>query len=412
MTGSPQNAQRADTAPLRRDNSRVNQEHRSASATDFSAGTLGGPGETTRPAFQQPAAAAQQPAAAAQQGAQQPTSQHPTGGQAASGPHTPHGGVPHAQQAPGTYVQHQPTQQHQGGWGAPHGAQHPPQQAYGQPYGAAQQYPQQGYGQQAAPHGGAQQGGMQQGGAVQQGGMQQGGPPQNTRQSAGAPGSGQRGPADGRRESGGSRPATGLAGTSITPVGWALRGLVLVGVAVVSGLVWMLIQPSGPTEEEAAQDPGKPGTPTTQNQFTVELREEGQQGCANVSTGKIKEFFGDYGCEHLTRALYTTTLPDGQRVLTSVVTVRMADSGAAAQLNELVTRDNTGNVMDLVSAGRDLPDDFPGLSSDVGYYSEQQDRLVVVGESGYFSQPDNYEDQRLTEVTRDALRLGWPQDSG
>ncbi|WP_243793082.1 hypothetical protein [Saccharopolyspora gloriosae] len=406
MTGSPQNSQRAETAPLQRDNFLVDQEHRSASPADFSPDTLGGPGETTRPAFHQPSA------------------------------QTPHGGQPQVQQAGGQYgqstpghgqpQQHQPAAQNQvgqnqaaqnqghpaaqAGWGGAiqQYAAHHQGQAYAaqqQPYAAAQQqYPQQGYVQQ-------QQGYAQQ--HVQQGAQQGYGQQQNQQHGAGL---NQRGhPSTSRQEP--VRPAapasatggSGLGGTSITPSGWALRGLVLFGVAVVSGLLWLLIKPADPADE--AQDSPTPG-PQTQHQFNLELREEGQQGCANVSTRKIKEFFGSHRCEHLTRALYTTSLPDGQRVLTSVVTIRMADSETAAQLNELVTQDGTGNVMDLVSAGRDLPDDFPGLSSDVGYYSEQQDRLVVVGESGYFSQVDDYEDQRLTEVTRDALGLGWPQDSG
>lgn len=380
MTGSPQNAQRADTAPLQRDNSLVNHEHRNATPADFGPDTLGGPGETTRPAFHQPSA------------------------------QTPHGGQPHAQQTHGQSTpgygqpqQHHPGAQNhaaqnqgypaaQGAWGGPgqqqYAQQHPGQGYAQQPYAPPpQQYPQQ---QGYAQHSGQQH-------------PQQHGADLNQRAY----------PSTSRHEPVRPAPAAASAGSggtaTITPYGWALRGLVLFGVAVVSGLLWLLIKPSDPAEQ-AGESPVP--VPQTQNRFNLELREEGQQGCVNVSTGKIKEFFNENSCEHLTRALYTTTLPDGQRVLTSVVTIRIADPATAAQLNELVTQDGTGNVMDLVSAGRDLPDEFPGLSSDVGYYSEQQDRLVVVGESGYFSQADDYEDQRLTEVTRDALRLGWPQDSG
>ncbi|MBB5071283.1 hypothetical protein BJ969_004371 [Saccharopolyspora gloriosae] len=358
----------------------MNQEHRSAAPADFSPDTLGGPGEATRPAFHQPSA------------------------------QTSHGGQPHAQQAYGQSTpgygqpqQHHPGAQNQaaqhqshpgaaGSWGGAGQQQYPqhPGQGYGQqqPYAAQQQYPQQ---QGYAQHSGQQQQHQQHGADLNQRAY----------------------PSTNRQEPVRPAPAAagaGVGGTAITPYGWALRGLVLFGVAVVSGLLWLLIKPSSDPAEEAGEAPVP--VPQTQNRFNLELREEGQQGCAKVSTGKIAEFFNDNSCEHLTRALYTATLPDGQRVLTSVVTIRMADAATAAQLNELVTQDGTGNVMDLVSAGRDLPDEFPGLSSDVGYYSEQQARLVVVGESGYFSQPDDYEDQRLTEVTRDALRLGWPQDSG
>ncbi|MEU6130026.1 hypothetical protein ABZ805_12730 [Saccharopolyspora sp. NPDC047091] len=394
----------------------MNQEHRSASPADFSPDTLGGPGETTRPAFQQPSA--QQPHG-------QPPAQQPGGG-----PSTPGYGQPQQNQAQQsqpqqgqnqaaqTQIAHQQAYpQHYQGWGG--------QQQYAQHPGQ-QQYPQQGYGQQNPG---------QQSAGHQNPGQQHPGQQNAPQQSAAQHNPGQHNPAQqnpaypgpqggdinqraypstSRQEAVRPEPAARaggglLAGTSITPSGWLLRGLVLFGVAVVSGLLWLLIKPS--SGDDQAADPPAPA-PQTQNPFHLELREEGQQGCANVSTGRIKAFFNEHSCEHLTRALYTTDLPDGQRVLTSVVTVRLADAASAAQLNQLVTQDNTGNVMDLVSAGRDLPDDFPGLSSDVGYHSEQQDRLVVVGESGYFGKPDNFEDQQLTDVTKDAVRLGWPQDSG
>ncbi|MBA8823350.1 hypothetical protein FHX42_000679 [Saccharopolyspora lacisalsi] len=177
--------------------------------------------------------------------------------------------------------------------------------------------------------------------------------------------------------------------------------------SVLSGVLWLTLGPDSPNQD---QQPN-PRTETQQGKYRFELvrREEGSRNCQSISTSKIAEYFAQHSCAHFTRALYTTTLPGGEQVLTSVVTAKMGGSGVAAQLEQLTTRNATGNIQDLVSAGRSVPDDFPGLSHDYGYASQQQGQLVVIGESAYFERPD-HEDARLKKVTVDALRLGWPQD--
>lgn len=207
-------------------------------------------------------------------------------------------------------------------------------------------------------------------------------------------------------DSGRSWPGAGAQGggpEGLTPVQWALRCAGLLAISVISGLLWLALVPVSSEQSPQAQ-------PLTKFPFRLELREEGRQGCKDVSTKNIAVFFSSHQCEHLTRALYTTTLPSGERVLTSVVAVRMADPASAQQLNRMVTMDDTGNVKDLVSDGR-APKGFPSLKNDYGYASEQQDRLVVVGESAYFGKSVN-DQQQLVEVTREALRLGRPQDEG
>lgn len=191
----------------------------------------------------------------------------------------------------------------------------------------------------------------------------------------------------------------------ITPFGWLLRAGALVAVSVISGAIWLAVTGDG-TEPQPTKPPV--GPPKGKYNF-VQYSSEDVASCAEFSTGKIADFFKTHPCEHLTRALYTTTLPTGQKVLTSVVTARMPDAASAAQLNRLTTADGTGNIEDLVTSGREVPDDFPSLKSDYGYHSEQQDRLVVLGESAYFT--SKKDDQQLTGITIDALRFGWPQDS-
>ncbi|PKW19493.1 hypothetical protein [Saccharopolyspora spinosa] len=188
----------------------------------------------------------------------------------------------------------------------------------------------------------------------------------------------------------------------VTPASWLLRGLGLLVVAVLSGLIWLTLKPD--SGEEAAPTPDLP-----RYQFTPIHREEAFQGCQNVSTAKIKSFFQKQECTHLTRALYSTTLPDGTRVLTSLVTVLMPDAATAQQLNDLTTKDGTGNIRDLVDDGRDGTKGMPTLDDDA-YASDRQDRLVVIGDSAYYDKNTPKKDPTLLDVTREVLKLGWPQE--
>lgn len=194
----------------------------------------------------------------------------------------------------------------------------------------------------------------------------------------------------------------------ITPLGWVWRGLALFAISVVSGLLWLLIDPGG--GDKVADDKSSPDQPPQgRYEFITKKWEQGDGNCGDVSTEKIAEFFEQHPCQHLTRALYITTLNNGERVLTSVVTAKMPTAASASQLEKLTTRNGTGNIEDLVSAGRPVPDDYPDLDGDLGYASQQQGRLVVIGESAYFRNP-NRDDARLKGVTVDALRLGHAQD--
>ncbi|MFD0922296.1 hypothetical protein [Saccharopolyspora rosea] len=193
---------------------------------------------------------------------------------------------------------------------------------------------------------------------------------------------------------------TGRSG--VTPMGWVLRGLALVAVSVVSGLIWIAIKPGSGGESDAP-----PPGPQTRYQFQPLRKEEAFQGCRQVSRDEVATFFEKQECDHLTRALYSTTLPDGRRVLTSVVTVLMPDEASAQQLDALTTRDNTGNIKNLVEEGRDR--NLPELN-DKAYGSQRQGRLVVIGDSAYFDQKTPNKDPVLLDVTNDALKLGWPQD--
>ncbi|WP_223207967.1 hypothetical protein [Actinopolyspora erythraea] len=204
-----------------------------------------------------------------------------------------------------------------------------------------------------------------------------------------------------------SRPRPGGGGSPTTPLGWLGRGLVLCAVSVVSGLLWLVFQPSAPPDTTGGEDAG-PQQPRTAYEFTEYLSDE-PANCADHSTGKIARFFSETPCEHVTRALYTTQLNNGEKVLTSVVTVLMPDAESAESLEKMATRDATGNIEDLVTAGKEVPERYPTLSHDYGYDSTHQGRLVVIGESSYFGRSDS-DDGRLKNVTTEALKLGRGQD--
>lgn len=186
-----------------------------------------------------------------------------------------------------------------------------------------------------------------------------------------------------------------------------IRGLVLVLVSVLSGVLWLVVKPSD--TQSASEDPAtRQEGPNTEYDFEKYAGDE-PANCADHSTMKIADFFEDTACSHITRALYTTQLPNGERVLTSVVTVLMPDASSAAELEKLATRNATGNIEDLVTAGSRVPEGYPELTHDYGYASTHRERLVVIGESSYFHRSGR-DDGRLKHVTSDALQLGAKQD--
>jgi hypothetical protein len=188
-----------------------------------------------------------------------------------------------------------------------------------------------------------------------------------------------------------------------TPLSWVVRASILLAISVVSGLIWHVILHS--SDKQVASPP--PTGPHTQHPFTTIGSSDGGQSCKQVSTGKVAVFFAQHPCAHLTRALYSTTVPEGQ-VLTSLVTVRMPDAASAAALNTLDTQTNTGDIKPLPNPpGPNLPTfNYPYT-----YASQQQNELVVIAESVYFSRPTSTQDKTLLSVTGDALQLGWPQES-
>jgi hypothetical protein len=180
------------------------------------------------------------------------------------------------------------------------------------------------------------------------------------------------------------------------PVGKLIKGAGLVGVAVVSSLLWWLIRHQDP-QAAVAQPPAKVGT----YDFTLAGGPVVSTDCASNSYGKTKAFFSAQPCTRLSRALYLTT-SGGAEVLVSVVLVTMPDAAQAQQLKTLTDQDNTGNVNDLVKDGTTKIAGAPNLA--VGQYaSATNGPNVTIVLAQFF---DHRSDKpSLTKITADATRL-------
>lgn len=190
---------------------------------------------------------------------------------------------------------------------------------------------------------------------------------------------------------------------------WVMRGLGLVAVAVVSGLVWWYINNDSPKADSQSESPSQSSAGEyqfTAHQAVTEPRRD--SNCAERSYGEVQKFFQKTPCQQLVRALYTTTDREGRTVHTNVSVVRMASSADAAKLRALTDSNGTGNVSDLV---RDGVVKIPPLKSLAeGYEAAQHDRNVIIVESDFDPAAKkgdkNQDSATLDAICRDAIRLG------
>lgn len=158
-------------------------------------------------------------------------------------------------------------------------------------------------------------------------------------------------------------------------------------------------------------EPTKP-TPVAQHEFTFARVPQPpaavlDSDCVNHAYGETKRFLATTACQQLTRALFTTTLTDGRVAYSSVAVVRMRSDADASALFELVRRDNTGSVADLV---RERSTVVPGLDrlSKGGFAAGRHEKDIVIVESDTATKDPDPEAHRneMKRVSKDALRLG------
>jgi hypothetical protein len=190
---------------------------------------------------------------------------------------------------------------------------------------------------------------------------------------------------------------------------YALKGLGLLGVALVSGLLWYLVRNNPAPTGQALTTPST--QPAGVYQFQPYHGATTESVCSAHSTDRVKTFFVQHPCQSLVRSLYTTTLVNSQKVVTSVAVVRMDSAATARALRTVSDGNGTGHVMDLVEDGVVIPGGPSGLQ-DGGYYSTVKGNRVIIVMTefvdGALDHGDTLKsaDSSLRAVSRDAAAQG------
>jgi hypothetical protein len=190
---------------------------------------------------------------------------------------------------------------------------------------------------------------------------------------------------------------------------YTLKGLGLVGVALVAGFLWFLIR-----NNPAPQAPVQTAPATTQAglyAFQAYSNATTVTNCADHATDKVQNYLAANPCVSLTRSLFTASMANGQKVVTSVAVVRMDSAATAAALRQISDGNGTGHVKDLVEDGVVIPNG-PSSLQDAGYYSKVRGaRLIIVMTEYVDGSADtagnlNANDNALRGVSADAAKQG------
>ncbi|ASO19379.1 hypothetical protein AHOG_08675 [Actinoalloteichus hoggarensis] len=195
-------------------------------------------------------------------------------------------------------------------------------------------------------------------------------------------------------------------------VDYLLKGLGLVLVAVLSGTIYVLMQPRPESDGgtlstggggQTSSAPSEPAEPLPYEFVEVPGARRGYEGidCVEHSYGEVEDFLEENRCARLTQVLYTTR-HEGADVVVSLVTVSFPDEQTAEELNELTTRTGTGNINDLMREGVRAEGGPDSLHPNAGYHSERRGDTLIISESAFF---DKRSDKAsLDEICREAVR--------
>lgn len=154
---------------------------------------------------------------------------------------------------------------------------------------------------------------------------------------------------------------------------YTLKGLGLFGVALVSGILWFLTHNEAPV---ATQNSGQQTQHTGKYSFTPYVAAQTVGECASHATNRVQSFLQSHPCQSLTRSLWTTQLPDGNKVLASVAVMKMGSAADAAQIDKIGEESNSGHVQDMVEEGYPVPNGPKNLEN--GGYKSDSDGLYEV----------------------------------
>lgn len=192
-------------------------------------------------------------------------------------------------------------------------------------------------------------------------------------------------------------------------VDYTLKGLGLVGVALVSGFLWYLIR-NDPAQQQATHT-SPPPAPTGLYAFQPFTNPSSLTNCAAHATHDVQRYLESNPCVSLRRSLFTASLVDGDKVITSVAVVRMPSSAEASELRRISDGNGTGHINDLVEDGVVVPDGPTSLQN-AGYYSTQHGaRVVIVMTEFVDGNKDDHDnlsanDHTLRAVSADAAKQG------
>lgn len=199
-----------------------------------------------------------------------------------------------------------------------------------------------------------------------------GAPPPELQQPTGYGYPSQYGPPQQRRPSGGPG---GLFKDRGKLADYTLKGLGLLGVALVAGFLWYLIRndPATPNQANTNQQQQTAGIYT----FTLYQGPSTVTDCAAHATDQVATYLRQHPCTAMNRSLYTASLSNGDKVVTSVAVVQMDNVNAAKGLKHVSDGNATGHVKDLVEDGAVIPNG-PKALQDAGYFSKVRGSDVVI----------------------------------
>jgi hypothetical protein len=188
---------------------------------------------------------------------------------------------------------------------------------------------------------------------------------------------------------------------------YTLKGLGLFGVALVSGFLWFLTHNQAPIQ---TQNTAPSNQQTGKYSFTPYVAQTVVGDCPDHATKLVKNYLQAHQCVSMTRSLWTATLPDNDKVITSVAVVKMASPAEADALDKISGASNSGHVQDQVEEGYPVPNG-PGTLQDGGYASKAigSEDVIVMTEFAKGSEDVNLSSQtaaknELYAVSEDALK--------
>jgi hypothetical protein len=192
-------------------------------------------------------------------------------------------------------------------------------------------------------------------------------------------------------------------------VDYTLKALGLVGVALVSGFLWYLIR-NNPAQQPVAHT-APPSSPAGIYAFQPFTNPSTLTDCAAHATNDVQRYLQNNPCVSLHRSLFTASLTDGDKVITSIAVVRMPTAAEATELKRISDGNSTGHVKDLVEDGVVVPGGPQSLQN-AGYVSRQHGARVVIVMTEFVDGGKdtggnlNASDQSLRAVSADAAKQG------